>query len=140
MLKWKCHSYCMHWLYFWCILSSYLEFLQTLEKRIDQDWADISSSLEEIRKTVFSKQGCLINITADGKNLANTDKFVSKFVDMLPTSSPIATPNIWNVRLPLTNEAIVIPTQVRIISVVILVYIIFKEISKSVVHNFEVNI
>ena len=65
---------------------------------------------------------------------------MSKFVDMLPTSSPIATPNIWNVRLPLTNEAIVIPTQVRIISVVILVYIIFKEISKSVVHNFEVNI
>lgn len=92
---------------------SYLEFLQTLEKRIDQDWADISSSLEEIRKTVFSKQGCLINITADGKNLANTDKFVSKFVDMLPTSSPIAATNIWNVRLPLTNEAIVIPTQVN---------------------------
>lgn len=91
---------------------SYLEFLQTLEKRVDEDWADISSSLEEIRKTVFSKQGCLINITADGKNLANMDKFVSKFVDMLPTSSPIATTNIWNARLPLTNEAIVIPTQV----------------------------
>ncbi|GAU29533.1 hypothetical protein TSUD_115550 [Trifolium subterraneum] len=92
---------------------SYLDFLQTLEKRIDQDWADISSSLEEIRKTVFSKQGCLINITADGKNLVNTDKFVSKFVDMLPTSSPIAATNNWNVRLPLTNEAIVIPTQVN---------------------------
>jgi Zn-dependent M16 (insulinase) family peptidase len=111
---------------FWYILSSYLEFLQTLEKRIDQDWADISSSLEEIRKTVFSKQGCLINITADGKNLANTDKFVSKFVDMLPTSSPIAATNIWNVRLPLTNEAIVIPTQVRLFQLLSFAYIIFK--------------
>ncbi|XP_020237092.1 presequence protease 2, chloroplastic/mitochondrial [Cajanus cajan] len=91
---------------------SYLEFLRTLEERVDQDWADISSSLEEIRKSVFSKQGCLINVTADRKNLANTEKVVSKFVDMLPTSSPIAT-TAWNVRLPLTNEAIVIPTQVN---------------------------
>ncbi|KAK7308213.1 hypothetical protein VNO77_41813 [Canavalia gladiata] len=91
---------------------SYLEFLRTLEERVDQDWADISSSLEEIRKSIFSKQGCLINITADRKNLASTERAVSKFVDMLPTSSPIA-PTTWNGRLPLTNEAIVIPTQVN---------------------------
>ncbi|XP_027359816.1 presequence protease 1, chloroplastic/mitochondrial-like [Abrus precatorius] len=91
---------------------SYLEFLRTLEERVDQDWADISSSLEEIRKSVFSKQGCLINITADRKNLAETERVVSKFVDMLPTNSPTAT-TTWNVRLPLTNEAIVIPTQVN---------------------------
>ncbi|KAL2349570.1 hypothetical protein Fmac_003570 [Flemingia macrophylla] len=91
---------------------SYLEFLRTLEERVDQDWADLSSSLEEIRKSVFSKQGCLINVTADGNNLANTGKVVSKFVDMLPTGSPIAT-TTWNVRLPLTNEAIVVPTQVN---------------------------
>ncbi|MED6182595.1 Presequence protease 2, chloroplastic/mitochondrial [Stylosanthes scabra] len=45
-----------------------------LELRVDQDWVDISSSLEEIRKSVFSKQGCLINITADGKSLTNTKK------------------------------------------------------------------
>ncbi|XP_057450378.1 presequence protease 1, chloroplastic/mitochondrial [Lotus japonicus] len=92
---------------------SYLEFLQTLEKRVDQDWADISSSLEEIRKSVFSQQGCLVNITADAKNLKNTENVVSRFVDMLPTSSPIATITPWNVRLPLTNEAIVVPTQVN---------------------------
>ncbi|KAG5070456.1 hypothetical protein GLYMA_01G244900v4 [Glycine max] len=93
---------------------SYLEFLRTLEERVDQDWADISSSLEEIRKSIFSKQGCLINVTADRKNLAKTEKVLSKFVDLLPTSSPIAT-TTWNVRLPLTNEAIVIPTQVNYI-------------------------
>ncbi|KAE9596452.1 hypothetical protein Lal_00007907 [Lupinus albus] len=91
---------------------SYLEYLRTLEERADQDWAAISSSLEEIRKSVFSKQGCLINITSDGKNLANMEKVVSKFVEKLPTSSPIAT-TTWNVRLPLANEAIVIPTQVN---------------------------
>ncbi|KAI4295632.1 hypothetical protein L6164_035656 [Bauhinia variegata] len=93
---------------------SYLEFLRTLEEKVDEDWANISSSLEEIRKSLLSKQGCLINITADGKILENTEKFVSKFVDLLPTSSasPIAT-TPWNPRLPLENEAIVIPTQVN---------------------------
>ncbi|XP_054786624.1 presequence protease 1, chloroplastic/mitochondrial-like [Prosopis cineraria] len=91
---------------------SYLEFLRTLEEKVDQDWADISSSLEEIRKSIFSKQGCLINMTADGKNLANTEKYVDKFVDLLPTSSPNETTN-WHARLPLANEAIVIPTQVN---------------------------
>lgn len=105
------NSWCLL-LYFSIIRSSYLEFLRTLEERVDQDWADISSSLEEIRKSIFSKQGCLINVTADRKNLAKTEKVLSKFVDLLPTSSPIAT-TTWNVRLPLTNEAIVIPTQVR---------------------------
>ena len=93
------------------ILSSYLEFLRTLEERVDQDWVDISSSLEEIRKSIFSKQGCLVNVTADTKNLASAEKVVSKFVDLLPTSPPIAT-TTQNFRLPLTNEAIVIPTQV----------------------------
>ncbi|MED6131438.1 Presequence protease 2, chloroplastic/mitochondrial [Stylosanthes scabra] len=91
---------------------SYLEFLRTLEERVDQDWANISSSLEEIRKSVFSKQGCLINITADGKNIANSEKAVGKFVDLLPSRSPITTTN-WSARLPLINEAIVIPTQVN---------------------------
>ncbi|KAK7366460.1 hypothetical protein VNO80_08450 [Phaseolus coccineus] len=91
---------------------SYLEFLRTLEERVDQDWVDISSSLEEIRKSIFSKQGCLVNVTADRKNLANAEKVVSKFVDLLPTRSPIAATN-RNFTLPLTNEAIVIPTQVN---------------------------
>lgn len=111
------YNFCYRLLCFWYFFRSYLEFLRTLEERVDQDWADISSSLEEIRKSVFSKQGCLINITADGKNLANTEKVVRKFIDMLPTSSPLAK-TTWNARLPLTDEAIVIPTQVRLFPIV----------------------
>ena len=37
---------------------------------------------------------------------------MGKFVDLLPTRSPITTTN-WSATLPLTNEAIVIPTQVN---------------------------
>ncbi|KAL0334846.1 UNVERIFIED_CONTAM: Presequence protease 1, chloroplastic/mitochondrial [Sesamum radiatum] len=91
---------------------SYLEYLQALEKKVDDDWPEISSSLEEIRKTLISKNDCLINLTADGKNLKNSEKHVSKFLDMLPNTSLVGS-TAWNARLPPTNEAIVIPTQVN---------------------------
>ncbi|KAM1030872.1 hypothetical protein FF1_034665 [Malus domestica] len=91
---------------------SYLEFLQALEEKVDQDWDGISSSLEEIRKSLLSRQGCIVNMTAEGKNLTSSEKFVSKFLDLLPNNSPVATAT-WNARLPLANEAIVIPTQVN---------------------------
>lgn len=90
---------------------SYLEFLRTLESRVEDDWTGISSSLEEIRRALFTKNGCLVNLTADGKNLKNTEKHVSRFLDMLPSSSPVGS-TAWSARLPATNEAIVIPTQV----------------------------
>ncbi|XP_062176644.1 presequence protease 1, chloroplastic/mitochondrial-like [Alnus glutinosa] len=91
---------------------SYLEFLKALEKNVDQDWAGISSSLEEIRKSLLSRTGCLINMTADGKTLTNSEKLVSKFLDSLPGNSLLKTAS-WNARLPSENEAIVIPTQVN---------------------------
>lgn len=91
---------------------SYLEFLQALEEKVDQDWDGISSSLEEIRKSLLSRNGCIVNMTAEGKNLTNSEKFVSKFLDLLPSNSPVAT-STWNARLPSSNEAIVIPTQVN---------------------------
>ncbi|PRQ23158.1 putative metalloenzyme, LuxS/M16 peptidase, peptidase M16C associated [Rosa chinensis] len=91
---------------------SYLEFLQALEEKVDNDWERISSSLEEIRKSLLSQEGCLINMTAEGKNLTNSEKFVGEFLNLLPHKSPLAT-TTWNARLPSINEAIVIPTQVN---------------------------
>jgi hypothetical protein len=95
-----------------CWGHSYLEFLQALEERVDQDWAGVSSSLEEIRTSLLSKNGCLINMTADGKNLTNSEKYVSKFLDLLPSKSSVEAA-AWNARLSPGNEAIVIPTQVK---------------------------
>lgn len=91
---------------------SYLEFLRDLEERVDQDWDGISSSLEEIRKSLLSRDGCLINMTADGRNLKNSEKFVRKFLDMLPSNSNVGA-NTWRAHLSRENEAIVIPTQVN---------------------------
>ncbi|CAN6930627.1 unnamed protein product [Brassica oleracea] len=91
---------------------SYIEFLHTLEQKVDQDWEGISSSLEDIRTSLLSKNGCIVNMTADGKSLTSTEKFVGKFLDSLP-EKPSGGQVTWDARVPLRNEAIVIPTQVN---------------------------
>lgn len=92
-------------------VCSYLEFLKGLEDQIEKDWPQISSSLEEIRTSLLSKNGCLINLTADGKNLTNAEKHISNFLDLLPSTS-LVEPAAWNAQLSRSNEAIVVPTQV----------------------------
>ncbi|KAL0717432.1 hypothetical protein Bca4012_066754 [Brassica carinata] len=91
---------------------SYLEFLRTLEKKVDEDWEGISSSLEEIRRSLLARNGCIVNMTADGKSLTNIEKSLEKFLDLLP-ENPSGGLVTWDGRLPLRNEAIVIPTQVN---------------------------
>jgi Zn-dependent M16 (insulinase) family peptidase len=94
-------------------IASYLEYLRDLETKIDQDWDRISASLEEMRKSLFSKEGCLINITSDSKNLEKSGQYIAKFLDSLP-SAPSLGSDPWVSRLPSVNEAIVIPTQVKL--------------------------
>lgn len=91
---------------------------------MDNDWTGISSSLEAIRKSLFSKEGCLINMTADGKNLSNTEKFVGKFLDLLPSRSPLERAS-WTAKLPSHNEAILIPTQVDKFSLIVAIFFLF---------------
>ncbi|CAN4107689.1 unnamed protein product [Withania somnifera] len=91
---------------------SYLEFLKGLEDQVEKDWTQISSSLEEIRKSLLTKNGCLINLTADGKNLTNAEKHISKFLDLLPSTS-LGESAACNAQLSRSNEAFVVPTQVN---------------------------
>ncbi|CAH9116055.1 unnamed protein product [Cuscuta epithymum] len=92
---------------------SKLEYLRTLEEKVENNWPEISSSLEEIRRSVFSKDGCLVNLTADQKNLMTSEKHVSSFLDLLPNNNSLKEPTAWSGRLSPENEAIVVPTQVN---------------------------
>lgn len=67
-------------------------------------------SLEEIRGALLSKKGCLVNLTSDGKNLKQAETFVSKFTDLLPSTSAFTSHT--NSLLPSESEAFTIPTQV----------------------------
>ncbi|GMH13419.1 hypothetical protein Nepgr_015260 [Nepenthes gracilis] len=91
---------------------SYLEFLRALEEKVDQDWDGIASSLEEIRKSLFSRKQCLINVTSDGKHLTNSEKYVRTFLELLPDLT-CGEANNWDFELSTKNEAITIPTQVN---------------------------
>uniref|UniRef100_A0A0E0K5I3 Peptidase M16C associated domain-containing protein n=1 Tax=Oryza punctata TaxID=4537 RepID=A0A0E0K5I3_ORYPU len=91
---------------------SYLEYLRDLETKIDQDWDKISSSLEEMRQSLFRKDSCLVNITSDWKNLEKSNKHIAKFLDSLPSTTSLGS-DPWLSRLPSVNEAIVVPTQVN---------------------------
>ncbi|XP_074285856.1 presequence protease 2, chloroplastic/mitochondrial-like [Silene latifolia] len=91
---------------------SYLEFLRAMDERADKDWDGISSALERIRESLLSQKHCLVNLTADGKNIINSQKYISKFIDLLPQrQSSVATS--WSGQLSAENEAIVVPTQVN---------------------------
>lgn len=68
-------------------------------------------SLEEIRQTLLSKKGCILNLTSDGKNLKISEKYIRKFLNSLPSNSSVSS-SISNAQLPSNNEAIIIPTQV----------------------------
>ncbi|MFS7956834.1 putative metalloenzyme, LuxS/M16 peptidase, peptidase M16C associated [Helianthus anomalus] len=92
---------------------SYLEFLKDMEKKIEEQWSEISVSLEEIRGALLSKKGCLVNLISDGKNLKNAEKFVRNFLDFLPTTTPLTTSSASNALLSSENEAFTIPTQVN---------------------------
>ncbi|KAK9691159.1 hypothetical protein RND81_09G179900 [Saponaria officinalis] len=91
---------------------SYLEFLRAMGEQVDKDWDGVSSALEEIRKSLLSQKQCLVNLTADGKNLTNSQKYVSRFLDLLP-HQPFTEQKTWSAQLSTENEAIVIPTQVN---------------------------
>ncbi|XP_071693369.1 presequence protease 2, chloroplastic/mitochondrial-like isoform X2 [Rutidosis leptorrhynchoides] len=101
---------------------SYLEFLKDLEEKVKRDWSAISSSLEEIHKTVLTKNNCLVNLTSGYNTLKNSQIYVEEFLDQLPNASPIASSPCWNTRIPSINEAIVIPTQVNYVGKALSLY------------------
>lgn len=93
------------------ICFSYLEYLRDLEKRVDEDWPSVAESLNEIRKELLSRNGAIVNLTADERTLSRADSHVATFLDAMPESAGSLAN--WDRRLPLVNEGLVIPTQVN---------------------------
>lgn len=78
---------------------------------MDEDWPSVAESLNEIRNELLSRKGTIVNLTADERTLTNAESHVAAFLDAMPeTGGNIVN---WDRRLPLVNEGLVIPTQVR---------------------------
>ncbi|OAE21846.1 hypothetical protein AXG93_138s1170 [Marchantia polymorpha subsp. ruderalis] len=91
---------------------SYLNYLRSLEKRVEEDWPAVSQALEDIRSAVLGRKGVIVNLTADEKILTSAEPHVSNFLDAFPETSGDRTCT-WNPVLHRVNEGLVIPTKVN---------------------------
>lgn len=90
---------------------SYLNYLRSLEKLVEDDWPAVCQSLEDIRSAVLGRKGVIVNLTADEKILTSAEPHVSNFLDAFPETSGDRTCT-WNPVLHRVNEGLVIPTKV----------------------------
>jgi len=90
---------------------TYLTFLRTLTERVNADWGGVVSDLKAIRSAVLSRQGALLNITADEKTMAATDNVMQSFLSSMPEKGGDL--QTWSGMLPAVNEGLVVPTQVN---------------------------
>lgn len=99
---------------------SYLEFLRSLEKRVDEDWPSVAQSLEDIRTALLSSKDAIVNLTSSEKIMTAADQHVSALLGSLPETSGL-TASPWIASLSGNNEGLVIPTQVIIEKLCIIV-------------------
>ncbi|MEW5297561.1 MAG: hypothetical protein WDW36_000765 [Sanguina aurantia] len=93
---------------------TYLDYIRTLGKRVEEDWEGVTADLETIRKLLLQKSGSLINLTADTRTLAAAQPHVESLLASLPDVSGAAAD--WSGRLPRISEALVVPTQVNYVA------------------------
>lgn len=90
--------------------ASYLRFLRDLEARVEAEWDTVRGQLEEIRRSLLSQEGAILNLTADDKTLHAAERPVADFLAALPQQG--GPRHEWTERLSAGNEALVVPTQV----------------------------
>lgn len=97
---------------------SYLEFIRTLSKRVEEDWQGVQRDLESIRSHLLQRKGALINLTGDDRALSAATSHVNDLLARLPeaaATSSNGSSSSWQQQglLPRVNEALVVPTQVN---------------------------
>jgi Zn-dependent M16 (insulinase) family peptidase len=100
--------------------GSYLEYLQDLEKRVDEDWPAVAESLEAIRTALLAWKDAIVNLTADDRTLIRAESHVATLLDTLPAH--ISGLVSWDQQLPSINEGLVIPTQVNYVGKAVSLY------------------
>lgn len=92
------------------LLCSHFDYLQTLEKQVDSDWPIVAEALEEIRSSLLSRKGALINLTADIRLITRAESYVSSLLQAFPDG--VVAKKLWDRCFEQSNEGLVIPTQV----------------------------
>jgi hypothetical protein len=91
----------------------YLFFIRNLADKIDSNWENIRTTMEEIRKSLFSQENLVGNVTIDQSNWQNISTRIKLFIQSLPL---IAVKNSnWNFQEVKQNEGLTIPSQVNFV-------------------------
>ncbi|MFH1481481.1 MAG: insulinase family protein [Pseudomonadota bacterium] len=90
---------------------SYLFFLRRLSKAVDENWQEILSDLNEIRRILLNRNAMILNITLDEKNWFPCQTRVDEFMQSLP-AFPVHMED-WRPEKPPDSEAMTIPAQVN---------------------------
>ena len=91
----------------------YLFFIRSIVNNFDQEWEKISTILEEMKNALLSQNNLLLNLTIDQQRLSDLKLLINDFVIALPLeNSPL---QVWKTKNPLTNEGLIIPSQVNFV-------------------------
>lgn len=89
----------------------YLYFLRQLSEAVDKDWEGVLGKLEEVRKTLITRKGTLVNVTLDQGGWNEVKPQVKAFLDELPVKE--YQPAEWNKPDFPNFEGLTIPAQVN---------------------------
>ncbi len=90
---------------------SYFQFLGQLAARIENNWDEVLANLEKVRKILISRPAMVLNLTADGKDLAGIEPSLRAVVGAVPDGTNAK--NTWEAELFPKFEGISIPAQVN---------------------------
>jgi len=90
---------------------SYFQFLGRLAARIENNWDEVLANLEKVRKILVSRPAMVLNLTADGKDLAGIEPCLRVLVGAVPDGANGKT--AWEPDLFPGFEGISIPAQVN---------------------------
>jgi hypothetical protein len=88
-----------------------LQFLRTLEGRIEDDFRSVAKDMERLRSLLITRTGLVVNATMDASLMAGCEPALAAVVDALPVTRTEAAP-----RAPLAlpdREGLAIPAQVN---------------------------
>ena len=90
---------------------SYLFFLRELNRKVDEDWPGVLTTLEHLKKTLINRQNMLVNITCDEQGRAELNPPLNGFLQELP-STPVHIFK-WSPKKIPAFEGMIIPAQVN---------------------------
>ncbi|RMF86462.1 MAG: peptidase M16 [Nitrospinota bacterium] len=90
---------------------SYLFFLRRLVQEVEENWSQVLSTLEEIRRLLLNRNTMLCNVTLDEANWTPIAPKLEAFLSALPAASPALV--TWSPHYGSGFEGMTIPSQVN---------------------------